>query len=94
MAVKEKIPKNNKVQKKAKRVSIKEKAKPEEKKIRIKLVRSLIGHPRYQREVVRGLGLRKINSVSIRKDTPEIWGMVKKISHLVKVEVIKKNEPQ
>jgi large subunit ribosomal protein L30 len=62
--------------------------KPQEKKLKIKLVRSLIGYPQTQREVVKGLGLRKVNSEVVRRDCPEIWGMVKKVPHLVKVEVL------
>ncbi|MFO7981171.1 MAG: 50S ribosomal protein L30 [Candidatus Aminicenantes bacterium] len=57
-----------------------------EKKLKIKLVRSLVGRPRKQREVVRGLGLRKLNSEVIKKDCPEVKGMINKVSHLVKVE--------
>lgn len=63
-------------------------AKSLEKKLKIKLVHSIIGHPLKQREVVKGLGLRKMNSEVVRKDCPEIWGMIKKIPHLVKVEVL------
>lgn len=59
-----------------------------EKQLRIRLVRSLIGHPKKQREVAKGLGLRKMNSEVWRKDCPEIWGMIKKISHLVQVEAL------
>ncbi len=66
------------------------KFKPSEKQMKIKLVHSLVGRPRNQREVVRGLGLRKLNSEVIRRDCPETWGMVHKISHLVEVEVIGK----
>jgi large subunit ribosomal protein L30 len=58
--------------------------------LRITLVRSLIGYPRRQRETAKGLGLRKINSRAIRPDRPEIRGMIDKISHLVKVEVVEK----
>ena len=58
--------------------------------LKIQLVRSVIGRPRKQREVVKGLGLRKIDSVVIRKDCPEIRGMINKISHLVSVEVLEK----
>lgn len=58
-----------------------------ERQLKIKLVRSLIGRPRMHRQVVRGLGLRKLNSVVIRKDCPEIRGMINKIPHLVEVEV-------
>jgi|Deesub1362A_J573_1020465.scaffolds.fasta_scaffold00226_20 large subunit ribosomal protein L30 len=65
-------------------------AKTEDRQLKIKLVRSLIGRPRKHREVVRGLGLRKLNSVVIRKDCPEIWGMIRKIPHLVEVEVLEK----
>ena len=58
--------------------------------LKIRLVRSLIGRPRKQREVIKGLGLRKINSQVIRKDCPEIWGMIRKTSHLVEVEMLEK----
>ncbi|HUU51815.1 MAG: 50S ribosomal protein L30 [Candidatus Aminicenantaceae bacterium] len=61
-------------------------AKSAEKQVRIQLVRSLIGHPKKQREVIKGLGLRRINSEVIRKDCPEIRGMIRKVPHLVKVE--------
>jgi len=67
-----------------------EKVKPEEKLLKVKLVRSLVGRPRKQREVVKGLGLRKMSSEVIRRDCPEIWGMINKVSHLVKVEVVEK----
>jgi large subunit ribosomal protein L30 len=54
--------------------------------IRIKLVRSPIGSPEKLRKVVRGLGLKKINSTVERPDTPEIRGMIRKVPHLVAVE--------
>jgi len=60
--------------------------KSAEKKIKIRLVRSLVGRPWRQHEVIKGLGLRKINSEVIRKDCPEVWGMIRKVPHLVKVE--------
>jgi large subunit ribosomal protein L30 len=61
-------------------------AKSAEKQVKIQLVRSLIGHPQKQRAVIKGLGLRRINSEVIRKDCPEIRGMIRKVPHLVKVE--------
>jgi large subunit ribosomal protein L30 len=64
----------------------KREARSAEKKVKIRLIRSLIGRPQKQREVVKGLGLRKIDSEVIRKDCPEIRGMLKKVPHLVKVE--------
>ena len=53
--------------------------------VKIKLVRSVIGTTRYQREVVLGLGLRRINHTVEREDTPEIRGMIDKVSHLVQI---------
>ncbi len=53
--------------------------------IRIEQVRSAIGRPAPQREVLRSLGLRRIRHVVERQDTPAVRGMVKKISHLVRV---------
>ena len=74
-------------------MAVKETAPKQEKKeteLKIQLVRSIIGRPRKQREVVKGLGLRKMDSVVIRKDCPEIRGMINKISHLLNVEVLEK----
>ena len=53
--------------------------------IRIEQVRSPIGYDKRQREVLRGLGLRRIRHVVERVDTPAVRGMVKKIPHLVRV---------
>lgn len=64
------------------------KPKPQEKQLQIRLVRSLVARPRYQREVVKGLGLRRVNSKVIRPDRPEIRGMINKIPHLVDVETV------
>lgn len=57
-------------------------------KLKITLVRSLIGRPERQRATVRALGLRKLNSSVIKEDTPVIRGMIAKVAHLVKVEEI------
>jgi large subunit ribosomal protein L30 len=53
--------------------------------IKVKLTRSPIGHPEKHRKVLVGLGLTKLNSVVVRQDTPQIRGMVNKVSHLVTV---------
>jgi len=58
-------------------------------KIRIKLVRSVIGCLPRQRATVRSLGLRKIGSSSEQEANPAVLGMVKAVSHLVSVEEIK-----
>ncbi len=57
-------------------------------KLKIKLVRSLIGRPETQRKTVKSLGLRKLNSVSILPDEPTIRGQIHKVEHLVKVEEV------
>jgi len=70
-------------------MAVKEKSgKKAEKQLRIILVRSMVGYPRRQREVIKGLGLRKISSEVVRKDCPEIRGMIRKVAHLVNVEEI------
>jgi large subunit ribosomal protein L30 len=53
--------------------------------IKIKLVRSGIGHPEKHRAVLRGMGLTKVNKVVELKDTPETRGMIRKVSHLLEV---------
>ena len=53
--------------------------------IKVQLVRSPIGTKEDHRATVRGLGLRKLNSVSELKDSPEVRGMINKISYLVKI---------
>jgi large subunit ribosomal protein L30 len=59
------------------------KGKPKE--IKVKLVRSGIGHPEKHRLVLKGLGLTKLNKVVTRVDTREIRGMINKVNHLVEV---------
>ena len=56
------------------------------KQIKIILRRSIIGSKKDQIATVKGLGLKKINSSVTRDSTPEIIGMVKKISHLITTE--------
>ena len=58
-------------------------------KIRIKLIRSVIGALPKQRATVRALGLRKIGSSTEQEVRPAILGMVKAVAHLVSVEEIK-----
>ncbi len=55
------------------------------KSIRIEQVKSPIGYPRTQREVLRSLGLRRIRHVVEREDSPAVRGAVKKISHLARI---------
>ena len=53
--------------------------------VKIQLVRSPIGCKQSHRDTVRGLGLRKLNSVSELQDTPAVRGMINKVSYLIKV---------
>jgi len=62
-------------------------AKPETVgKIRITLVKSVIGYNHDVRETAKSLGLRKLHSSAVQAGTPDILGKVRRISHLVKVE--------
>ncbi|MBZ5727009.1 MAG: 50S ribosomal protein L30 [Acidobacteriia bacterium] len=53
--------------------------------IRIKLVHSPICTPQKHKNIVKGLGLRKINQIVERPDSPVFRGMVKKVPHLLVV---------
>jgi large subunit ribosomal protein L30 len=52
--------------------------------VKIKLVRSLIGTRESHRATVRGLGLGRVNSTSELVDTPAVRGMMNKVSYLIK----------
>jgi large subunit ribosomal protein L30 len=56
------------------------------KQVKIKLVRSTIGEKPKTRAAIRTLGLRKINQVTTRPDTPDVRGLIAKVDHLVEVE--------
>ena len=53
--------------------------------IKIKQVRSRIRRPKNQKLTLDALGLKKLNQVVEHEDTPQIRGMVAKVSHLVAV---------
>lgn len=54
--------------------------------IKVTLKRSSIGRDKYFSKVLQGLGLRRLNQTVMLKDTPEIRGMINKVSHMVAVE--------
>jgi len=58
-------------------------------KLRVKWIKSDIGYARDQRQTLKALGLHRLNDTVEHKDTPPVRGMIVKIKHLVKVEVIK-----
>lgn len=59
------------------------------KKLKITLKRSLICCLPKQKATIEALGLRKkIGTISLHDDTPQIRGMIEKVKHLVAVEEI------
>jgi large subunit ribosomal protein L30 len=57
-------------------------------KVKVTQVRSIIKTSQDQKDTVKALGLRKMNHSVEHEATPQIMGMVKKVSHLVKFENI------
>ena len=55
-------------------------------KLKITQVKSGIGRDKSQKATLEGLGLRKLNRPVVHPDTPQVRGMIRKISHLVEVE--------
>lgn len=55
-------------------------------KLRVRWVKSSIGYSRRQKGTIRALGLRRLGDVVEHNDTPEVRGMLNKVSHLVQVE--------
>lgn len=55
-------------------------------RIRVTQVRSAIGFDRRQRATLRGLGFRRMGQTLEVVDTPAVRGMIRKVSHLLKVE--------
>lgn len=55
------------------------------KTLTVKLVRSPIGCKQSHRDTVRGLGLRRVNSVRELEDTPAVRGMINTVPYLVQV---------
>ena len=57
-------------------------------KLKVTQLRSGVGRPYTQREILRGLGLRRPHQVVVVANTPSFRGMIKKVIHLVAVEEI------
>ena len=62
-----------------------EKAAAAPAKIRIQYYRSGIAFPKTQKRVVACLGLRKLNQIVERPDTPSMRGAVEKVPHLLRI---------
>ncbi len=61
--------------------------------IRVKLVRGLAGCPEAHRVVVRGLGLKKLDSTKLLPDTPLTLGMIDKVKYLIAWERVDEAAP-
>ncbi len=61
--------------------------------IRVKLVRGLAACPEKHRVVVRGLGLKKLDSTKLLPDTPQTLGMIDKVRYLVSWERVDEAPP-
>lgn len=57
-----------------------------DRKLKVTLVRSVIGTKKDHRATVRGLGLRKLGSCAVLEDTPAVRGMVHKVAYMIKSE--------
>ena len=55
-------------------------------KLKVTLIRSGINRPEPQKLTIRGLGLTRMNKSVLLNDTPAVRGMIRKVSHLVRVE--------
>ena len=54
--------------------------------LKITLIKSMISRPEKHRQVLRGMGLTRLNQTVELTDTPAIQGMIRKVCHLVKAE--------
>ena len=66
-------------------MATKKKTKADAAKIKIQYYRSTIAFPKTQKEVVRSLGLRKLNQIVERPDTLSMRGAVAKVPHLLRI---------
>jgi large subunit ribosomal protein L30 len=55
-------------------------------KLKITLIKSMIGRPEKHRKVLRSMGLTRLNKTVVRQDCPQVRGMINAVGHLVKAE--------
>jgi len=55
------------------------------KQLKITLIKSGIGRPKKHRLILKSLGLKRPHQTVVLKATPQVRGMINKVSHLVKV---------
>jgi large subunit ribosomal protein L30 len=57
-------------------------------RLKVTQVRSEIGSKQNQRDTLRTLGLKRIRDVVVKEDRPEIRGMIRTVTHLVRFEEV------
>ena len=57
-------------------------------RLKVKLVKSPIGYPKDQKAALKALGLRRLQQEKLLEDTPAIRGNIRKVAHLLQVEVV------
>lgn len=57
-------------------------------RVKVQLVKSVIGQTQRQRDTVRGLGLKRPQDCVVLEDTDAVRGMIDKVAHLVRVEKV------
>jgi large subunit ribosomal protein L30 len=55
-------------------------------KLKVTLVRSGINRPQQHKDTIKGLGLTRLHRSVVLNDTPAIRGMIRAVSHMVRVE--------
>lgn len=61
---------------------------PKKGKVRIKQIRSGIGHPARTRATLRAMGLKHHQDIVVQELTPGLLGQIKKVRHLVEVTAV------
>ena len=86
MAEEKKVVKKAAPKKAAPKKAAPKKAVPKKNTVSVTLVKSFYGRLPAHRATVTGLGLKRINHTVVLQDTPEVSGMINKVSYLLKVE--------
>jgi len=55
-------------------------------KLKITQIRSAIGRKKDQKETIKALGIKRLHQTVVHEDSPQIRGMIGRVSHLVRVE--------
>lgn len=58
------------------------------KRLEIRQIRSTIGRKRVQKRTIEALGIKRLNQKVSHEDTPQIRGMIRRVTHLVEVQEI------